>query len=103
MQNDRVVIFGGLVLAWGETTARPADILLAGDSIEAIVPPGTAEAARRIDATGRLIIPGLVNAHTHGHGGLAKGVADRWSLELLLNAGPWSNCARPGDDGRLAR
>ena len=32
MQNDRVVIFGGLVLAWGETTARPADILLAGDS-----------------------------------------------------------------------
>jgi 5-methylthioadenosine/S-adenosylhomocysteine deaminase len=102
MQNDRVVIFGGLVLAWGETTARPADILLAGDSIEAIVPPGTAEAARRIDATGRLIIPGLVNAHTHGHGGLAKGVADRWSLELLLNAGPWLNGGRTGEDRYLS-
>ena len=102
MQNDRVVIFGGLVLAHGETVARPADIVLEGDSIEAIVPPGTAEAARRIDATGRLIIPGLVNAHTHGHGGLAKGAGDRWSLELLLNAGPWLNGGRTGDDRYLS-
>jgi 5-methylthioadenosine/S-adenosylhomocysteine deaminase len=102
MQNDRVVISGGLVLAWGETTARPADILLAGDSIAAIVSPGTAEAARQIDAAGRLIIPGLVNAHTHGHGGLGKGAGDRWSLELLLNAGPWLNGGRTSDDRYLS-
>ena len=102
MQNDRIVVSGGLVLAWGETGARPADIVLEGDTIAAIVPPGTAEAARPIDATGRLIIPGLVNAHTHGHGGLAKGVGDRWSLELLLNAGPWINGGRTGDDRYLS-
>jgi 5-methylthioadenosine/S-adenosylhomocysteine deaminase len=102
MQTDRVVVAGGLVLAWGDTTARPADIVLEGDSIAAIVPPGSAEAPQRIDATGRLIIPGLINAHTHGHGGLAKGVGDRWSLETLLNAGPWINGGRTGDDRYLS-
>ena len=36
--------------------------------------------------TDRLLIPGLVNAHTHATVALGKGMADRWSLELLLNA-----------------
>ncbi len=40
MPDDRVVISGGLVLAWGEKTARLADILLEGDSIVAIVARG---------------------------------------------------------------
>lgn len=102
MQTNRVVVSGGLVLAFGETTARPADIVLEGDSIAAIVPPGSAEAPQLIDAVGRLIIPGLVNAHTHGHGGLAKGIGDRWSLELLLNAGPWINGGRTWDDRYLS-
>lgn len=102
MQNDRVVISGGTVLAWGDTTAQPADIVLEGDTIAAIVPPGSAEAPQRIDAGGRLIIPGLVNAHTHGHGGLAKGVGDRWSLELLLNGGTWINGSRTAEDRYLS-
>jgi 5-methylthioadenosine/S-adenosylhomocysteine deaminase len=102
MQTDRVIVSGGLVLAHGDTTARAADIVLEGDFIAAIVPPGSADAPQRIDATGRLIIPGLVNAHTHGHGGLAKGIGDRWSLELLLNGGPWINGGRTGDDRYLS-
>jgi 5-methylthioadenosine/S-adenosylhomocysteine deaminase len=45
--------------------------------------------ARRIEAADRAIIPGLVNAHVHGHGNLAKGlVEDHWPLELFLNALP---------------
>ena len=102
MPNDHVVISGGLVLAHGDTAARPADIVLQGDTIAAIAPAGTAQAPQRIDATGRLIIPGLVNAHTHGHGGLAKGIGDRWSLELLLNAGSWINGARTSEDRYLS-
>jgi guanine deaminase len=102
MATGDSVITGGLVLAEGE--ARAADIVLHGDSIAAIVPPGTAtsEAAQRIDASGRLIIPGLINAHTHGHGGLAKGAGDRWSLELLLNVGPALNGGRTDDDRYLS-
>ena len=41
-----------------------------------------------IDASRRLVHAGLVNAHTHSHGNLGKGMGDRWSLELLLTAAP---------------
>ena len=102
MQTDRVIISGGIVLVSGETSARPADIVLDDDCIAAIAPPGSSGAPRTIDATNRLIIPGLINAHTHGHGGLAKGVGDRWSLELLLNAGPWINGGRTSEDRYLS-
>lgn len=98
------IVTGGLVLVSGEAQARDADLVLRDDCIEAIVAPGSAttEAAERIDATNRLIIPGLINAHTHGHGGLAKGIGDRWSLELLLNAGTWINTGRTNDDRYLS-
>lgn len=57
--------------------------------------------ARVLDARQRLLHPGLVNAHTHGHGALAKGMGDRWTLELLLTAGPWLNGHRRAEDKYL--
>ena len=72
-----------------------ADILIEGDEIAEI--GGTLSApdtATVIDGTDRLVIPGLINAHTHGHGALHKGAADRWTLELLINAGPWISANR---------
>jgi 5-methylthioadenosine/S-adenosylhomocysteine deaminase len=104
MATGSTVITGGLVLAAGTDQAMPADLLLQDDRIAAIAPNGsvTSESTRRIDASNRLIIPGLINAHTHGHGGLAKGSGDRWSLETLLNAGPWLNGSRTDDDRYLS-
>ncbi len=92
------------MLAAGVSHAAPADILLNDDVIAAIAPAGsvTSESVQRINAADRLIIPGLINAHTHSHGGLAKGAGDRWSLELLLNAGPWLNGRRNDDDRYLS-
>jgi 5-methylthioadenosine/S-adenosylhomocysteine deaminase len=87
----RQLIQGGRVLTAGGLEGAFADILIEGDTIAAVLAPGegvTAD-AKRVDATNRLLIPGLVNAHTHGSVALNKGMADRWSLELLLSAYPW--------------
>lgn len=98
------VIRGGRVLDARTHDAPFTDILIAGDTIREAGPPGLAapEGATVIDATDRLLIPGLVNAHTHGHGSLGKGRGDRWTLELLLNAGPWLGGGRTHDDRRVA-
>lgn len=67
------------------------DIVIEGDTIVDLVAPGVVddENAQRLDASRRLIIPGLINSHTHSHGGLSKGIGDRWNLEVLQTANPW--------------
>jgi 5-methylthioadenosine/S-adenosylhomocysteine deaminase len=86
------LIYGGRLLTAGRLDGSHADLLIDGDVIAAILPPGESVTtdAKRIDATNRLLIPGLVNAHTHATVALGKAMADRWSLELLLNAYPWT-------------
>ena len=94
------VVRGGRVLDIRAGTAEPADI----DTIRELGPPGCAAPAdaTEISAARRLIHPGLINAHTHSHGNLAKGMGDRWTLELLLTAAPWIGGNRGADDIRLS-
>jgi guanine deaminase len=84
-----MLIRGGLVL---DATGflGPTDILVDGGTIVAIGAPGmpAPDDATIIDASRRLLHPGLVNAHTHGHGNLSRSMGDRWTLELLLAAAP---------------
>src|SRR5713101_8032262 len=98
------ILRGGLVLDIRAGTAEPADILIEDDTIREIGPPGcpAPEEAREISAARRLIHPGLVNAHTHSHGNLAKGMGDRWTLELLLTAAPWLGGNRGAEDIQLS-
>ena len=97
------VIRGGAVLDRDAPRPRAADILIAGGVIREIGPPGLAapEDAQEIPAPDRLLLPGLVNAHTHSHYTLAKGIAGNWTLEMLLNAGPWVTGGRAREDLRL--
>ena len=101
---SHTILRGGLVLDVGAGTAEPADILIEGDMIREIAPPGcpVPEGAAEISAGRRLLHPGLVNAHTHGHGNLAKGMGDRWTLELLLAAAPWITGNRSTEDKYLS-
>jgi guanine deaminase len=85
--------------------AQPADVLIEGDTIREIGRPGMAapEGARVVDARDRLLLPGLVNAHTHGHGALARGLlGDRMPLELLLTMGPAIGGHRTLEDKHLS-
>jgi 5-methylthioadenosine/S-adenosylhomocysteine deaminase len=97
------VVRNGRVLDIRGHRAPAADILIAGDTIAEIGPPSLAAPADAavVDATDRLIHPGLINAHTHGHGNLSKGMGDRWTLELLLTAAPWISGNRALEDKYL--
>src|SRR2546423_12352091 len=94
---------GGRLINPGGQRAEPADILILGDTIAEVGAPGLAAPADAvaIDARNRLMHPGLINAHMHGHGNLAKGMGDRWTLELLLAAGPWIAGGRTLEDKYL--
>ena len=90
------IVRGGRVLDARAHRADAADLLITGDTITEIGAPGLAAPADAtvVDARGKLLHPGLINAHTHAHGNLAKGMGDRWTLELLLTAGPWISGGR---------
>ena len=100
----RTIIRNGRLLDIEGHAAPPADLLIESGTIAAIGAPGLAapEDAAVIDASNQLLMPGLVNAHTHGHGNLAKGMGDVWTLELLLNAGPYLNGHRSLEDKYLS-
>ena len=105
MKKDRPsVIRGARVYDALRRHAEPADILITGDTIAAVGSPGmkAPAEAKRVDARGMLLHPGLVNAHVHGHGNLAKGMGDLWTLELLLVAGPWISGNRTAEDKYLS-
>jgi 5-methylthioadenosine/S-adenosylhomocysteine deaminase len=93
--TDRLLIAHGLVLADPAQPATHADLWIEDGVIREIGAPGrfdaAADGARRIDASDRLVIPGLVNAHSHGHGSLGRGAVDDVALEGFLAASPSIN------------
>ena len=99
------IIRGGRLLDAAAHRAEPADVLVDGNVIREIGRPGMAapEGAVTLDARDRLLIPGLVNAHTHAHGALVRGLAgDRVPLELLLNQSGVLNGNRSVEDKYLS-
>ncbi len=63
------LITGGTVVS--ATGRTKADVLVDGETIVALIQPGTSpfgtiDASTTIDATGKYVIPGGVDAHTHG-------------------------------------
>ncbi len=63
-----IIIRNGRLVDRASHKAEPVDILVRGDTIAEIGKGLAAPSdARVIDAQNRLLHPGLINAHTHGH------------------------------------
>jgi cytosine/adenosine deaminase-related metal-dependent hydrolase len=57
-----------------------ADLLIEGSRIAAVGPDLASEGAERIDARGRIIVPGLVNAHMHTCPTGLRSLVSNWTL-----------------------
>ena len=74
----KVLIKNGLVLmneGAGWKTEKK-DIVIRGNRIEAITDSAPAEGCSVIDAAGKLVMPGLINAHTHAYMTIHRNYAD---------------------------
>ncbi len=81
-----LLVAGGQVLR-PDLSIETADILIEDGTITAIGDPDGAD--RRLDATDGLVIPGLVNAHTHVAMTLFRGNADDKPLDTWLREDIW--------------
>ncbi len=103
-QSTAQIVKGALLVDPALRRAQPADILIKDGVIAEIGPPALAapEGAAPFDAAHTLVHPGLINAHMHSQGGLARGQGDKWTLELLLAAAPWIGGSRALADKKLS-
>jgi len=85
-----LLVAGGQVLRPDRTVER-ADVLVDRESgdIAEVAEPGTLDAAETLDASDGLVIPGLVNAHTHVAMTLLRGYADDKPLDAWLQEDVW--------------
>jgi 5-methylthioadenosine/S-adenosylhomocysteine deaminase len=97
----RLVLAGGLVLTGPGWRPEHLDLLVVEGQIASVAPPGSLDDvdAQRYDASGALVVPGLVNGHTHSHARHARGVNRDWTLETSLLHGPWLAAGLDGERG----
>ena len=84
------VIRGGSVFDGTGSAPRPATVVIRGDRIEAVGPDVAVPAgARVVDVTGKTVLPGLFDLHTHLTSSPVNGVAADWgsNAEAYLIAG----------------
>lgn len=79
--QQRTLVRGGTVITMDAQGDLPrADVLVSGDRIVEIAPRIAVDDALEVDATGCIVIPGLVNAHMHTWQTALRGVAANWTL-----------------------
>ena len=81
MAEARTLIRGGTVVTMdAQGDLLRGDVLVTGDTITAIETAISVDDAQVVDATGCIVIPGLVNAHMHTWQTALRGVAANWTL-----------------------
>ena len=67
-------------------SGKKADILVEGSLISKVAPSITARAEEKIDAAGKIALPGMVNTHTHAAMTLFRGIGEDAELPKWLSA-----------------
>lgn len=86
METQTILIKNSTII--GEDVRR-GSVLIEDDKIVDITRKGSTGADEVIDAEGKVLIPGLVNTHTHLSMSLMRGLADDLPLDTWLNDHIW--------------
>ena len=90
-----LLVTGGLVVTLDDewTVTEDGAVAIEGGTIVSVGPSTTVQAdyaaSENIDATGHIVMPGLVNAHTHAATSLFRGFADDRPLQEWLEQYIW--------------
>ncbi len=79
--TPRTLIRGATIITMAEQgDLSSGDILISGSTIVDIAPRIQVDDAQVVDATGHIVIPGLINAHMHTWQTALRGLAANWTL-----------------------
>ena len=96
---DRTLVRGGHLFDL-DLPFETADVLLAGGAIVAVGRDLDATGARVVDAAGAIVMPGLINAHTHSNQSIEKGLCDALPLDAWMVVASYGGAGatlRPND------
>lgn len=79
-----IVIKNGLLLTMDEgfTLHEKADLAISASKIIDISPRTSYQGKKTIDASGKAVMPGLINTHTHAAMSMMRGLADDMPLDI---------------------
>jgi 5-methylthioadenosine/S-adenosylhomocysteine deaminase len=86
---NRILIQGGTIITMDPQVPDLAqgDVLIENDRIAAIAPSlPTPDGAQIIEASGMIVMPGLINAHVHTWQSALRGIAADWTLAKYMQA-----------------
>ena len=90
MRDNTILIKNALILSPESSLDGQKDVLIKNDIISEISDEIKEENVDKIiDATGKILLPGLVNTHTHLSMTLFRGLADDLALDEWLNDNIW--------------
>ncbi len=105
LDATRYLIRGGRIYDHDGDIHQPAtaDLLIRGGIIEQIAPQITSDdEVEVLDAVGKLVVPGFVNAHYHSHDVMAKGLFEEMPFDIwMLHSNPRSFGRRSHEEVRV--
>ena len=90
MEDNTILIKNALILSPNTNFEDKQSLLIKDDIIAEIAPEiDESDVEKIIDAEGKILLPGLINTHTHLSMTLFRGLADDLSLDSWLNDHIW--------------